>query len=94
MRHLENAAPRRWGGGFTQGIVISPLVGFDANCFRLGYGGGFYDRTLAALWPGPKVIGVGHPCARIATIFPQTHDIPMDVIVTGDGQTLYRGSEK
>ena len=63
--------------------VIAPLVGFDAACYRLGYGGGFFDRTLAALARKPTVIGVGYPSLRIATIFPQPHDIPMDWIVTG-----------
>lgn len=71
-------------------VVISPLVGFDAGCFRLGYGGGFYDRTLASLERRPRVIGVGYEMARLATIHPQPHDIPMDVIVTEDGPVLAR----
>lgn len=64
-------------------IVISPLVGYDPACFRLGYGGGFYDRTLAAMQDKPLVIGVGHPSAALPTIYPQPFDIPMDIIVTG-----------
>lgn len=67
----------------TPDVVISPLVGYDPDCFRLGYGGGFFDRTLAVLSPRPRVIGVGHPCAAIPTIHPQAYDIPMDVIITG-----------
>lgn len=67
----------------TPTVVLSPLVGFDPACYRLGYGGGFFDRTLAALTPRPMVIGVGHPGAAIPTIYPQPHDIPMDMIVTG-----------
>lgn len=63
-------------------VLIVPLVGFDAEQFRLGYGGGFYDRTLAAAMPRPRTIGVGLADAELATIFPQPHDIPMDVIVT------------
>lgn len=63
-------------------IVISPVVGFDANNYRLGYGGGFYDRTLAALPRKPVVIGVGYALQRIATIYPQPFDIPMDRILT------------
>lgn len=66
-------------------IVIAPLVGFDATGYRLGYGGGFFDRTLAALPKKALVIGVGYEIARIATIFPQPHDIPMDRIVTEAG---------
>ena len=72
-------------------VVIAPLVGFDKQCFRLGYGGGFFDRTLAGLDPTPVVIGVGYAGALIATIFPQSHDIPMDWIVTGAAPALRRG---
>ncbi|MDK4702093.1 5-formyltetrahydrofolate cyclo-ligase [Rhizobium sp. CNPSo 4062] len=66
-------------------IVIAPLVGFDAACYRLGYGGGFFDRTLAALERKPLVIGVGFESQKIDTIRPLAHDIPMDVIVTQAG---------
>jgi 5-formyltetrahydrofolate cyclo-ligase len=66
-------------------VVIAPLVGFDRRCYRLGYGGGFFDRTLAQLNPKPLSIGVGYPSAELRTIFPQPHDIPMDWVVTGSG---------
>jgi len=62
--------------------VLAPLVGFDAACYRLGYGGGYFDRTLAALKPRPMAIGVGFAMQELATIHPQEFDIPMDVIVT------------
>ncbi len=64
-------------------IIIAPLVGVDAQNYRLGYGGGFFDRTLAALLGERLVIGVGYSIQRIATIYPQAHDIPMDRIVVG-----------
>jgi 5,10-methenyltetrahydrofolate synthetase len=70
--------------------VLAPLVGFDVACYRLGYGGGFFDRTLAAMVAKPVVIGLGYAQARIATIFPQPHDVPMDWIVTGDEPPLKR----
>ena len=63
-------------------IVVSPIVGIDPNNYRLGYGGGFFDRTLAAMPFKPLVIGVGYELQRIATIYPQPHDIPMDRLVT------------
>jgi 5-formyltetrahydrofolate cyclo-ligase len=63
--------------------VLAPVVGFDPACYRLGYGGGFFDRTLAAMARKPTVIGIGYPQLRIPTIFPQRYDIPMDWIVTG-----------
>lgn len=71
------------GAEVTPTVVLAPVVGFDGLCYRLGYGGGFFDRTLAVLRPRPLVIGVGYGCGAIRTIFPQPHDIPMDWIVTG-----------
>jgi 5-formyltetrahydrofolate cyclo-ligase len=65
-------------------VTIAPLVGFDDAGFRLGYGGGFFDRTLAQWHPRPLVIGVGYAAAAIRTIYPQAHDIGMDWIVTGE----------
>ncbi len=66
-------------------ITLSPLVGWDGAGFRLGYGGGYFDRTLASLTPSPIAIGIGLDAARLSTIFPQPHDIPMDYIVTETG---------
>lgn len=63
-------------------IVIAPVVGFDDATYRLGYGGGFFDRTLAAMPRKPFVVGIGHARCRVPTIYPQPHDVPMDVIVT------------
>jgi 5-formyltetrahydrofolate cyclo-ligase len=62
--------------------VLAPLVGFDEVCYRLGYGGGYFDRTLAALEPKPLAIGVGFELSRIETIHPQPFDVPMDFVVT------------
>jgi 5-formyltetrahydrofolate cyclo-ligase len=66
----------------TPDILVVPLVGFDAGRYRLGYGGGFYDRTLAATAPRPRTIGIAFADAELPSIHPQPHDIPMDVIVT------------
>jgi 5-formyltetrahydrofolate cyclo-ligase len=62
--------------------LLIPVVGYDAAGYRLGYGGGYYDRTLAALAPRPLCVGVGYDEAALETIHPQPHDIPMEVIVT------------
>jgi 5-formyltetrahydrofolate cyclo-ligase len=66
-------------------VVLAPLVGFDDACYRLGYGGGYFDRTLAALSPPPVAIGIGFEVQRLATIYPQSFDAPMDLIVTEAG---------
>jgi 5-formyltetrahydrofolate cyclo-ligase len=67
-------------------IVIAPLVGFDREGYRLGYGGGYFDRTLAALQSRPYAVGVGLEMMRLETIQPQPHDIPMALIVTENGR--------
>lgn len=70
------------GGPVIPDIVIAPVVGVDSRNYRLGYGGGFFDRTLASLPKKPLVIGIGYEMQRIPTIHPRPHDIPMDRIVT------------
>jgi 5-formyltetrahydrofolate cyclo-ligase len=73
------------GAVVTPSALLIPLVGFDGAGHRLGNGGGYYDRTLAALRPRPLAIGVGFELGRLATISPVSHDIPMDVVVTEAG---------
>lgn len=63
-------------------ITLAPLVGWDAAGFRLGYGGGYFDRTLAALHPAPLSIGIGLDRAELLTIHPQPHDIRLSAIIT------------
>ncbi len=62
--------------------LLIPCLGFDAGRFRLGYGGGYYDRTLAALIPFPLVVGIAFEAARLGTINPLPHDVKMDVVIT------------
>jgi 5-formyltetrahydrofolate cyclo-ligase len=68
--------------------LLVPLVGYDRQAFRLGYGGGFYDRTLAAMPRRPATLGIGFGLASLPTIHPQPHDIPMDVIITEQQSTV------
>lgn len=68
----------------TPDIALAPVVGWDREGYRLGYGGGYFDRTLGQ--PGrPFAIGIAIEAARIATIFPQPHDIRLDAILTENG---------
>ena len=62
--------------------ILAPLVGFDLANYRLGYGKGYFDRTLATLEPRPAAIGIGFEQALVASVFPRPHDIPMDFILT------------
>lgn len=77
--------PPRDTPAVTPSVILIPLVGWSGDGFRLGHGGGYFDRTLAALRPRPFAIGVGFEAAHLKTIFPQPHDIPMDIIVTEAG---------
>ncbi|PXX42460.1 5-formyltetrahydrofolate cyclo-ligase [Undibacterium pigrum] len=61
-------------------VLLIPCLGWNAEGYRLGYGGGFYDRTLAAI-PRPMAIGIGYACTR-AEFAAQEHDIPMDCIIS------------
>ncbi len=69
-------------------VALIPLNGWDDAGHRLGYGGGFFDRTLASLPRPPIAIGVGYEMARMKTIRPQAWDVPMDWVVTERG--VYR----
>lgn len=72
-------------------VLLVPLTGFDNAGYRLGYGGGFFDRTVEVMRPRPLMIGVGFELSRVASIHPQPHDVPMDQIITERGvQTLDR----
>ena len=68
-------------------VVITPVVGFDRACYRLGYGGGYYDRTLASLPERPLFVGVGYAQAALESIYPQPHDIPLDLVLTEGGRS-------
>jgi 5-formyltetrahydrofolate cyclo-ligase len=70
-------------------ITLAPVVGFSDDCYRLGYGGGYFDRTLAILAPRPLAIGVGLEIQRIDTIRPLPHDIRLDAVMT---ETETRGA--
>ena len=65
--------------------LLIPVNAFDAAGYRIGYGGGFFDRTLAALQPVPLSIGVGFELSRVDSIFPQAHDIRLDAMVSEAG---------
>lgn len=70
-------------------LILVPLLGFDAQCHRLGMGGGYYDRTLAFRrrrhrWHGPRLYGLAHEQQRVEAIDTQPWDIQLDRIFTGE----------
>ncbi|MCS7101754.1 MAG: 5-formyltetrahydrofolate cyclo-ligase [Burkholderiaceae bacterium] len=66
-------------------LLLIPCVGVDSQRYRLGYGGGYYDRTLARLDPRPVTVGIAFECGRVNTIGPQPHDIRLDLVITEAG---------
>jgi 5-formyltetrahydrofolate cyclo-ligase len=66
-------------------LLVVPMNAFDDRGYRLGYGGGYFDRTIAALRPRVVTIGVSHEHCRVPTIYPQSHDIALDFVVTEAG---------
>ena len=65
--------------------LLLPVNAFDAAGYRIGYGGGFFDRTLAALKPAPLSIGVGFELSRVDSVRPEAHDIRLDAMVSEAG---------
>ena len=70
---------------FDPELLLVPCVGFGPGGVRLGYGGGFYDRTLAALQPRPYTVGVGYAHGHVPWIAAEPHDMPLDAVLTEDG---------
>lgn len=66
-------------------VLLIPCVGVDRNRYRLGYGGGYYDRTLATLSPRPVLVGICFDQGRVKNLAPQAHDIRMDLVITESG---------
>ncbi|MFC5302115.1 5-formyltetrahydrofolate cyclo-ligase [Azospira restricta] len=81
------------GDFLTPEVLLLPVNAVDAGHYRLGYGGGFFDRTLAALSPRPLAIGVGFDFQRVDSIRPQAHDLPLDAMVTESGCRRPAGEE-
>ena len=66
-------------------LLFVPCVGYGAGGFRLGYGGGFYDRTLATLEPRPYTVGLGFTYGFLDDLEPEPHDMALDAILNDNG---------
>jgi len=73
-------------------ILVIPLLGFDGAGTRLGYGRGYYDRTLAAMSRKPLVVGMAFAIQQLDFIPRGDHDVPLDIVVTEDGATVFEVS--
>jgi 5-formyltetrahydrofolate cyclo-ligase len=102
LRHWQPAAPLYPAGYGTLApedgapvvvpdVILMPLLGFDRQGTRLGYGGGYYDRTLAALGTLPRLIGFAFASQQFDEIPREPHDVPLDMIVTELGVRRFSG---
>jgi len=66
-------------------LLFVPCLGYSAGGYRLGYGGGFYDRTLASLQPKPYTVGLGFTQGYVDDFEPEAHDVPLDAILNDNG---------
>ena len=66
-------------------LLFVPCVGYGPGGFRLGYGGGFYDRTLATLQPRPFTVGLGYTHGWLPDFEPEPHDLPLDALLNDNG---------
>jgi 5-formyltetrahydrofolate cyclo-ligase len=66
-------------------VILMPLLGFDRAGTRLGYGGGYYDRTLASMTKRPRLVGFAFQAQELDFIPREPHDIPLDTLITEQG---------
>lgn len=75
---------------FAPQMLLVPCVGYGPGGLRLGYGGGFYDRTLAAITPRPYTVGIGYAHGYIPWLQAEPHDVPLDAMLNEDGVVAQR----
>ena len=80
-----NLTAASWLGKSKQALEGMPLLGFDKRGTRLGYGGGYYDRTLERLSKRPRLVGIAFAAQELEDIPREAHDVPLDTIVTEAG---------
>lgn len=66
-------------------LALVPGVAFDHRYYRLGYGGGYFDRFFAGVGKGMVTLGVAYAFQIVPTVFPEAHDIPMAGVMTEEG---------
>lgn len=65
-------------------VVVVPMLGFDERLHRVGYGGGYYDKFLAAQ-PQARKVGVCYQAGMVPQIPAEPQDVPLDMIITEEG---------
>lgn len=75
---------------FDPDMVLLPCVGYGLEGMRLGYGGGFYDRTVASLKPRPFTVGLCYSNGFLPMLKARAEDLPLDALLTDDGVVWQR----
>jgi 5,10-methenyltetrahydrofolate synthetase len=75
---------------FHPTLLLVPCVGYGPEGVRLGYGGGFYDRTLATLAPRPYTVGLAYSFGFLPWLKAEPHDVPLDAVLTEEGVAWQR----
>ena len=70
---------------FMPTLLLVPCVGYGPKGLRLGYGGGFYDRTLGSLEPRPYTVGLAYANGFVPWLEPEPHDVPLNTVLTDEG---------
>jgi 5-formyltetrahydrofolate cyclo-ligase len=70
---------------FHPTVLLVPCVGYGPKGVRLGYGGGFYDRTLATLQPAPTTVGLAYANGFVPGLVAEAHDVPLHAVLTDEG---------
>ena len=77
----EQASANGWLGRDLY-VILVPCVGFTESCLRLGYGGGYFDRTLARS-PRPRAIGIAYAFTRVS-FEASAYDLALDLIISDE----------
>jgi 5-formyltetrahydrofolate cyclo-ligase len=70
---------------FEPALLIVPCLGYGPGGLRLGYGGGFFERTLRSIRPRPTTVGVSYTHGFLPLLRAGQHDVELDVMLTEDG---------
>ena len=70
---------------FEPRLLLVSCIGFGPEGLRLGYGGGFFERTLAAMHPRPCLVGIGYAHGFVPLLRREPRDVPLDAMLTEEG---------
>ena len=90
----DESCPSLTGDGFTRALILIPALAFDEHGYRLGYGGGYYDRFLSFLREAEipyTAVGLTYAVCRATALPREAHDIPVHIILDERSTTIPHG---